>query len=848
MRPRLRWSRRPRRHRSLLALKLGALLLLGLLGVPIANAQDSLSTAPSADSTAVAPFVDSTAPSADSTAVEPSADSTAVETAITVGTITVAGNAVVDSARIVRTFEVVPGSRFSAEAVQRGIRKLFTLGLFEDAWVERLDHPGRVDLVIHVRERPRISELRFRGNKKRHTDDLEKKLFLRVEQPYSTSQVSLQVDSLVAYYKGEGFARVKIAPEVHADSTGGRMAIDFVIEEGERVRITSIEFAGARAFPSQRLRKQLTTKSKGFFGGGELKDETFAEDKEKLTSFYRNNGYRDARVVDHTLKAGARARDIALIFTVEEGPRYKFGAVTWSGNTMVATPTLERVWRPRSEEIYDASKLQKAQGSVYAEYAELGFLYLNVEPRETVREDMVDVTFVITEGAPSKVRMVHIAGNLGTREKVIRREIDIHEGDRFKRSALVRSQGDVMRLGFFEDVQPDFAPAESTDVDITFRVKEKQVGTASAGAGYTGQSGVTGFIELGHNNVLGNGQSLSLHLERGARRSEYYLSFTEPWFRDTPTSLGWSLFDTNRELDLYSEKRRGVSGRIGRPLPWPDFSRGSVGYSLENVTIKIDKLDSDLTPQDSIVLRGLQNNQAVLTSSVTMGFIRNSANNPFYPTGGSRLSADVEAAGGPWGGSINFHKTRVEGRLYFRSLLPGITTMVRGRAGLLGEYENQRFPVPAYERFRLGGGSTPDPLRGYDDYMVVPAKFIRIVENVVNRTIKDPLGGPDSIVTDTLHSVVRYPGGRYMTMYSVEQQFPIAHPLHGVLFFDAGNTWDLLHEVRPTDLKMGAGVGIRLEIPLLGNIGFDYAYGFDRGDLADRPRFTSHFLIGQTSY
>ena len=742
---------------------------------------------------------------------------------------------------------MVPGSRFSAEAVQRGIRKLFTLGLFEDAWVERLNHPGRVDLVIHVRERPRIAELQFRGNKKRHTDDLEKKLFLRVEQPYSANQVALQVDSLVAYYKEEGFPRAQIVSDVQPDSTGGRMRVHFVIEEGERVRITNIEFAGAKAFTPQRLRKQLTTKSKGFFGGGDFKDETFAEDKEKLTFWYRNNGYRDARVIDHALKAGARARDLTLTFTVEEGPRYEFGAVTWGGNTVVDTPTLEKLWRVRRGEVYDLSKIQRAQGSVYAEYAELGYLYLNVDPRETVRENAVDVNIVITEGAPSSVRMVHIAGNLGTREKVIRREIDVHEGDRFRRSALVRSQGDIMRLGFFEDVQPDFAPAESTDVDITFRVKEKQVGTASAGAGYTGQSGVTGFIELGHNNVLGNGQSLSLHLERGARRSEYYLSFTEPWFRDTPTSLGWSVFDTNRELDLYSEKRRGVSGRIGRPLPWPDFSRGSVGYSLEAVTIKIDKPDSLFTPQDSIVLRGLQNNQAVLTSSVTLGFSRNSANNPFYPTGGSRYSADLEMAGGPWGGSVNFHKSRMEGRLYFRSLLPGITTMLRARVGLVGEYANQRFPAPAYERFRLGGGSTPDPLRGYDDYMVVPSKFIRLVPNVVNRTIQGSQG-QDSTVTDTLHSVVRYPGGRFMTMYSIEQQFPIAHPLHGVLFFDAGNTWDLLHEFRPSDLKLGAGVGIRLEIPLLGNIGFDYAYGFDRDELGDRPRFTSHFLIGQASY
>ena len=449
------------------------------------------------------------------------------------------------------------------------------------------------------------------------------------------------------------------------------------------------------------------------------------------------------------------------------------------------------------------------------------------------------------EGSPSNVRLIHIAGNHGTREKVIRREIDIHEGDRFKRSALVRSQGDVFRLGFFEDVQIDFVPAESTDVDITLKVKEKQVGTASAGAGYTAQSGLTGFIELGHNNVLGNGQSLSLHLERGAKRSDYYLSFTEPWFRDTPTLLGFSGFKTNRELDLYNERRTGGSVRLGRPLPWPDYSRGSFTYQLEDVIIDIDK--TTLSAQDSIVLRGLKNGQPTRTSSVSGYFLRNSANNPFYATKGSRLSIESEAAGGPFGGSVNFHKHRIEARAYLPSILKGITTMVRGRIGLLGEYADQNLDVPPYERFRLGGGTTPDPLRGYDDYMVVPDKFIRDVKTGTISSI-DSVTTPG--VKDTLYrtTVVRYPGGRFMTLLTLEQQFPIAHPLHGVLFFDAGNTWDLVQEARPFDLKLGAGAGIRLEIPLLGNIGFDCGYGFNRGDLRDHPRWVGHFLLGQTSF
>jgi outer membrane protein insertion porin family len=760
-----------------------------------------------------------------------------------VGLIRVVGNTFTDSARIVRTFEVPPGSRYSEDAVRRGIRKLFALGLFNNVSVDRHPRDGVVDLEIHVDERPHISKILFKGNQKKDTGELEKKLFIRPGQTYSPTLTQTQVDSLVRFYREDGFGRVAIEALTDTVPGGPGVQLTFSIREGEKVRITDIRFEGARAFPAKRLRKPMKTKAKGLFGGGELKDETFDEDRQAVEGFYKNNGYRDARVLGFELKPGARSRDLTLVVQVDEGRRYRFGTAAWSGNTVVPSADLDRISAIKPGEKYDLSKIEKTQGGVYAEYAERGYLYIGVEPKETVRDsDLVDVVFQITEGRPSNIRYVTILGNKSTREKVLRREIDIHEGDRFKRSALVRTQGDLSRLGLFEEVVPDFSPAESTDVDIIIRVKEKQVGTASAGAGYSGDAGLTGFLELGHNNVLGNGQSLSLHLERGSKRSDYFLSFTEPWFRDTPTLLGFSAFNTTTERDLYREERRGGSGKIGRPLAWPDYSRGSLSYRLEDV--KITAIGSSLTPQDTIALSGIPIGQAIRTSSVNLDFSRNSADNPFYPTKGSRLTLSDELAGGAFGGSVNFHKHRLEGRLYLPSLLKGVTTMVRGRVGLIGRYADQNMPVPPYERFRLGGGSTVDPLRGYEDYQVVPGKYIRDI--VIRR---------DTTWTDTTHTTVasinpitqkvRYPGGQYMALYTFEQQFPIVHPLHGVLFFDAGNTWDLWKEIRPFDLKLGAGIGFRMEIPLLGNVGFDYGYGFDRDD---GPRAKGHFLLGNINF
>jgi len=598
----------------------------------------------------------------------------------------------------------------------------------------------------------------------------------------------------------------------------------------------------------------VKTKARGMFGGGDVKDENLVEDVAKLETFYRSNGYRDIRVVGHELVPGSRPDRLKYHVRLEEGRLYEFGTVGWSGNVALPTEVLERGWRQKGNgKIYDHTRIERAAGAAYGEYAEKGYLYLNVEPQETVRDSIVDVSFVVTEGQPSRIRLVNIVGNKGTRENVIRREIHIHEGDRFRRSALQRTQGDISRLGLFEDVGIDFSAADSTDVDLNLKVKEKQVGTASAGAGYTSESGLTGFLELGHNNVLGNAQSLNLHLERGGRRENYSLAFTEPWFRGTPTLLGFSLFDTYSQRDLYVERRIGGSARIGRPLPWPDYSHGSISYRLENV--RITQFGDSLSPQDSTVLAGVKVGQDVLTSSVGLNFSRNNTDNPFYPSRGTRLTLETELAGGPFGGVVHFNKNRLEGRLYLPSLMKGLTTMLRVRWGILSPYVNQTSDVPPYERFRLGGGTTLDPLRGYDDYEVVPGKSYAAVGFTFARDTL--ITGTDTTYVSfpTSFSPVRYPGGRFMSVYTVEQQFAIVHPLHGVVFFDAGNTWDLGREVKPFDLKLGLGVGFRMEIPLLGNIGFDYGYGFDHvefnsrtGDFTKRGQFKGHFLIGNVGF
>jgi outer membrane protein insertion porin family len=752
--------------------------------------------------------------------------------------VSVEGNSFTDSTRILRTFEVHEGQSFSADAIRRGQKKLFALGLFSDLHIDRVDHAedNTVEIIIRVAERPRIAAITFEGQKQREDSDLEKKLFLKAGEPYTPTSASVQVDSLVKYYHDEGFSRAKVTFKVDTLENQNRVNLRFVVNEGLKVRITGIRFEGMSAFHEAQLRKAMKTKKHWALGGGEIKDEEFAEDKEKLEGWYHDHGYRDMRVEDATLEQGALPRDLTLVVKLYEGRIYHQGAVRWEGNKVIPAGALMRQW-PKGEagpQIYSATRIQKALSGAYGEYAEQGYLYIGIEPRETVVQDsVVDITFAVNEVSPSHIKRLSITGNKGTREKVIRREINIREGDLFRRSALMRARDDVMRLGIFNEVTPDFTPAESTDVNLVFKVTEKQVGTASAGAGYTNEAGLTGFLEIGHNNVLGNGQQLSLHLERGGKREDYRLSFTEPWFHDAPTLLGFSAYSTTSILDEYDQRLRGVSGRIGRPLPWPDYSHGSMSYTIERVLFS--------NVRNGITLNGIKVGTPQLTSTLQGTLLRNSTDNPFYPTKGTRMSVNAQFTGGPFGGDLNYQIWRTEGRAYLPSIVKRLTTMVRLRVGMLNTYPWMGGTVPDNVRFRLGGGNTVDPLRGYDDFQIVPPKFDHF--DTTNTAVYDPISGNTNNVQRI--SRIRYPGGRYLGLFTMEQQFPIAHPLHGLLFFDAGNVWDQRSEINPRELKVGAGIGFRMEIPLLGNIGFDYGYGFHRDD---RPRWAGHFMLGNVNF
>ncbi len=733
--------------------------------------------------------------------------------------IRIEGNERTEESLIRSRFPLSIGDRYNPGLAREGLKDLYGLRLFSDIQLLRELRPdGRVELLLQVEERARIGSVRFMGNEEIGADDLADRILVTRGQLHDPATIASARREILIAYKEDGYplAEVTILPTTSPDTSA--VDITFRIDEGERVRLRDITFTGAEHFSTDKLRGKLETKQKGFLRSGRFKQDVFNEDMEKVASFYRDSGFRDAEVLGYDSSYSDDQRDMFIDVQVSEGPQYTLDMPTWEGNESISSDVIGRLmtWTPGDP--YSETRIQDGSAAITEVYNEHGYLLgFRVQEEETVSDGhRAQIHYRISEGEPSRVGEIRIAGNSRTKERVIRRELMIYPGQVFRRSALMRSQREIFELRYFDDVQLNFYPKgdDSNDIDLEFTVVERSVGTAGAGMGFSSATGLTGFLQLGHPNLFGNGWNINIRGERGSRGSQYELSFTEPWFMDRPISVGGDIFDTRLSRIDYRYRTRGVGFTVGWPFPGIDYTRIFTTFRVQDVSIT--DLSSSLSERARESLLGA----AGRTNSLRFRIYRNTTDNPFYPTAGTRTSWTSEFAGGVLGGTVDYQKHILDHRSYVKPFwIPVI--MVRERLGFLLPY-TAGADVPGYETFRLGG-TVFNYLRGYDDYYVVPR---------------------DNIITD-IFGDSRFPGGRYMMTLTAEYQFPIAHPLHGLLFMDMGNTWNDLNDVSLYDLKRGAGLGCRMEIPMLGILGFDYAYGFDR-DQPDGPGWKAHLILGQS--
>jgi outer membrane protein insertion porin family len=720
--------------------------------------------------------------------------------------IEVKGNKQVSSPKILRVVGLKPGEPYDADRVRPGLKRLYETKQFSDVRAYRDDGTtgDSVVVVIEVSEYPRVDEVRFEGDDHVSKDDLNEKITATKGTFVRPSLVTKDKEAIADLYKEKGYYSVSIVDTIMTDAKAGTRALVYQIREGEKVKIRHIDFIGSRLVDTETIRKAMKTKPTGFLRGGDFNPKQLASDREAIIQLYKSFGFLDVTVSEPELDFAANEKDLDVYFTIGEGRQYFVGNVDWRGNELLPDSVLASHIRFSKGQVFDDVALTQMQFELANLYGDRGYIYAAVTPVKKVHGQVIDLTFEIEQGNLAHVREINIVGNTKTWEEVIRRELVIMPGDVFSSNRLRRSLREVYDLGFFAGPpEPQVTQAnDEGDVDLTLRVEEKSAGQFRVGAGFSQLNRISGFIGITEPNFLGRGYRVSGNWEFARSRQDISLSFTQPWAFGTPTELTGSVYAANQDKvsqQFYSDRRTGFSLRVGRPFPWLDYTTVSVRYSLEKVDL------ADFTPGYTGPLRDTPWPQT--TSSVGLTFYRNSTDSPFHPTLGTRTTFNARWTGGVLSGDVDIQRYEVD-LSWFQLLLWKFVLELRQNLGVVNGLSSPS-QVPDYERFRLGGNRRYG-VRGYDFYDITPR-------------------GND-----------QFTGGRYYAITVAQIEFPIAPPtVYGHTFLDMGGTWNSFGGAEMGDLFKGAGLGIVVELPMIGLFGFDYAFGFDRfGGGAWEPHIT----------
>lgn len=631
---------------------------------------------------------------------------------------------------------------------------------------------------------------------------------------------------------------INLSDKFEADAINrmkNRVLLKLKIDEGNVVLVKGINFYGNKSFSKRKLLSQFdeTVEKRWwrFWKKEKFDRKNFEKDKELLIKFYKKNGFKDAVIFSDSIYFDEKKQSMFIDLYLYEGPQYKIRNIEWIGNTVFSTDLLNRRLGFQKGDIYDYEKFEKnlrqneSQTDVSSLYFDNGFLGFSLKTEEIkVGEDSLDIIIKIAERNQFKIGYVEIKGNDKTMDKVIRRELYTRPGDYFNRALLLRSLQQLANLQYFNVEKLyqegiDYFPSTDSTVDITYKVEEKSSDYLNASVGYSGSWGFSGSIgvtltnfSLTHPFTLGGGEVLNFNWQFGL--GNYYrtfsLGFTEPWFMDTPTSLGFDIFDT-RQIYIYDLRQYGGSLRFGKRLTWPDdyFStQASFRYHMNDVKGG----------------GGFYREGKYKQFSLGWGIARKDIDNPIFPSTGSNVNLQFDLSGGPFlPGDVDYLK--IDANLEFYRRLFGtnkLTIFLGNYYGMIYELV-ENTPIQPFEYYYMGGSGliiATEPLRGYDDRTIGP-------KNANGQVI----------------------GGKIFTRNTIELRFALTlqpMPLYLLAFAEAGNVWRNMKDINLFDLKRSVGIGARVLINPIGLIGFDFGYGFDRKSVSGQdPSWLFHFQFGR---
>jgi outer membrane protein insertion porin family len=709
------------------------------------------------------------------------------------------------------------GQTLTPDLAAAAVRRLFATKKFAEIYVYAQRTDVGQKLIVNLREFPRLRSVRFAGNKKIKEKELLEAFPTTVGQFANPAAIQRDLQPLRALYHEKGYRNVKLDTDATVVDANNMEDLVVTIAEGAKVKVKSIAFEGNQILSDDSLRGAMKQGTSGFLKSGTFKTQQFEEDRDRLITHFRDNGFLDGTVDDIEVNTRADGENLDIVVHVTEGPQYSVGDVNWSGNAVHDDVSVaNRVYLSKGEIFREKDYLRTLE-SVQTLYADEGYIYVAVEPQREIVGQQVNVVLTISEGEPARVHDIRVTGNTKTYDEVLLRELRIFPGEVFSRSRIEASVRDAMQLGYFEEVKPDFnSVPETGDLDLVFDVKERQTGQFMFGAAYSAETSVSGFIQVQESNFQGKGQTIGVTWQFGSRRRYVDLSFTEPWFLGRPVLAGVDVFDRYQYNydDFYESRVRGFSLRSGARIPGTRYSRVGLRYEFSQQRLSnfstsyvqyLDQLEASLGANGVPFERLDGVDWPQLKSSVRLTYSRNSTDNPFFPTTGANTTYSFDLAGGPLGGEIDYQEHQFKSS-HFQRLPGGLALHLRATFGLIVG-TNGVDNVPDYEKYRLGGNRLY-PLRGYQDREVVPR------------------GNPSFI------------GGRSYTIFNTEVLYPLSRAVQLLTFVDMGDTWNSFSEANLAHLRKGAGFGIRVEVPMMGNIGFDYGYGFDKvGGASWEPHF-----------
>lgn len=735
------------------------------------------------------------------------------------------------------------------EDISNAIKQIYRTSLFSDVQIlyERL--PGNeVDIEIAVEEQPRLQRYEIEGARRSQRSDLRERLNLISGLAVTESVRSQALNTIRRYFSQEGYWNTSVeAIEEESEENPNRVNLRFVIDRGERLKVRVIEFDGNNEFSDRRLRKSFDTIKQDrwwrIFTRHVYTEEEYNEGIENLKLFYRENGFRDIRVMEDSIYVDAwrHGRDgVYMNIEVDEGVQYKVRNVTWEGNTVYEDERLTQALGFQKGDVFNETKFDQNlnfsqdDSDINSLYQNIGYLFFQAIPDiEIVGEDSLDIHFEIIEDEIATIRNVSFTGNTKTHDDVVRRTLRTIPGNTYSRSAIVRTIRELGQLGYFtpEGITPDLQPdREDRTVDIEYELDETQGSDNFEFSGGFGgrQIGIILAARVNFNNFsvqrmfeeggwdpipTGDGQKLSLGVQvTGSGFQSYNFSFTEPWLRGRPTSLGvslsYDLLNYNRSRNRFfspsSQTEAGqrnelfsASVSLGRQLDWPDdfFSQRTIltfnHYNVDGISQFFEDGQADLLTMRQVIER-------------------NSTNNPISPSSGSKFDISAEVAI-PLPGFAQFYKLK-SGYQHHASIVGNLVLSSTVDYGYMGYFSDSN--RSNFQRFFLGGTELQQRQNFTND-------------NINMRGYPGGLGGVISPIDDNRNLI----GGRAFSKYSLELRYPAVQSeqlqLIPYAFVDAGNTYNGLNDFDPFTLKRSTGLGARIFLPILGLVDLSYGYRLD---------------------